>query len=113
MAGAGNHAELSVLAVTQGQWGERIADHVGRHPPPSWTIHRWTAPRVLPLVVDDPADYLPRALPAVDIILALGDTPAVAQLIPDVVRLTGAKSVIAPMPMKIRMGKSSVRMPPS
>jgi len=97
MADAVNHSELSVLAVTQGQWGERIADYVGRHPPPSWTVHRWAAPRALPLVVDDPADYLPRALPAVDLILALGDTPAVAQLIPDVVRLTGAKSVIAPI----------------
>jgi hypothetical protein len=48
-------------------------------------------------MLDDPADLLPPHLPAADIVLALGDTPAVAQLIPDVVRRSGARAVIAPI----------------
>jgi thymidylate synthase len=88
---------FGVLAVTQGQWGERIADHVGRFHPPSWAVHRWAAPRALPLVVDDPADFLPPKLPRVDLVLALGETAAVAQLVPDIVKVTGAKAVIAPI----------------
>ena len=88
---------FGVLAVTQGQWGERIADYVGRHHPSSWTVHRWAAPRALPLVVDDPADFLPPKLPRVGLVLALGETAAVAQLIPDIVKMTGAKAVIAPI----------------
>jgi hypothetical protein len=88
---------LRVLAVTQGQWGERIAEHIGRFHPPSWTVKRWAAPRALPLVIDDPADFLPPTLPAATLILALGETPAVAQLIPDVARLAGASAVIAPI----------------
>ncbi len=97
IAFAADHSEFGVLAVTQGQWGERIADNVGRFRPTMWTVQRWSAPRALPLVLDDPADFLPSTFPKVDLVLALGETPAVAQLIPDIVRMTGARSVIAPI----------------
>ena len=88
---------LRVLIVTQGQWGERIADNVGRFHPLSWVVECWSAPRRIPLVVDEPAEFLPPALPSVDLILALGETPGIAQLVPEIVKLTGAKSVIAPI----------------
>jgi hypothetical protein len=91
------HPGLRVLAVTQGQWGERIADHVGRFHPPSWAVHRWAAPRSLPLLIDEASEFLPPALPNVDLVLALGETTGVAQLIPDIVKLTGARAVIAPI----------------
>jgi hypothetical protein len=90
-------ARLTLLAVTQGQWGERIADNIRRTCPGGWTLHQWSAPRALPLVIDDPDDYLPPQLPQADLVLALGDTAGVIQLIPDIVKLTGAKSVIAPI----------------
>ncbi|HLF26275.1 MAG TPA: DUF166 family protein [Anaerolineae bacterium] len=88
---------LGILAVVQGQWGERIADYVYRSGPDSWVVDRWPAPRHLPPVVDDPLEFIPNNLPPVDLILALGETPGVVQLIPDIARLTGAKSVIAPI----------------
>ncbi len=89
--------KLEILAITQGQWGERIYDNLCRFAPPEWAIHRWAAPRSLPPLIDDPADFLPAVLPAANLVLALGETPAVAQLIPDIVKLSGAKSVIAPI----------------
>lgn len=88
---------LTILAVTQAQWGERIAENIGRNCPANWTVHRWAAPKVLPQIVDDPDDFLPAALPAADLVLALGDTPGVASLIPDIVQRCGARAVIAPI----------------
>lgn len=88
---------MRVLAVTQAQWGERIADNISRNCPPEWTVHGWRAPRALPTVIDDPDEFLPGKFPAADLVLALGDTPGVACLIPDIVQRSGARSVIAPI----------------
>lgn len=90
-------ANLAILAVTQAHWGERIAENIERHHPENWAVHRWAAPRVLPAIIDEPEDYLPASLPAVDLVLALGDSPGVAALIPDLVRRCGARAVIAPI----------------
>ena len=90
-------AALRVLAVTQGTWGERIATHIHSHAPSLWHVEMWAAPRVLPPVVDYPEDFLPGAFEPADLVLALAETPGLAQLIPDIVRLAGAKAVIAPV----------------
>jgi len=86
-----------VLAVTQGLWGERIAGNIQANAPADWRVSAWAAPRVLPPIIDDPADYLPAELPASDLILSLGEVAGVAQLLPDIVRMTGASAVIAPI----------------
>jgi hypothetical protein len=88
---------LRLLLLTQGQWGDRIVENISRFQPQTWAVHRWTAPRILPQIIDDPADYLPHTLPQVDLVLALGETPGVATLIPDIVGLCGARAVIAPI----------------
>ncbi len=90
-------SQFRVLAITQGLWGERIADNIQANAPADWRVSAWVAPRVLPPVIDDPAEYLPASLPAADLILSLGEVPGVAQLLPEIVQLTGAKSVIAPI----------------
>jgi hypothetical protein len=88
---------LSILAVTQGRWGERIAQNIAETAPSTWIIHTWAAPRVIPPVVDDPEEFLPETLPAVDLILALGDVPGFAQLIPEIARMSRARAVLAPI----------------
>lgn len=98
MRDVGNAADpLRVLLVTQGQWGERIAANISANAPSNWTVHSWAAPRVIPPVVDDPEDFLPETFPDSDLVVALGDVPGLAQLIPDVVSMAGAKAVIAPI----------------
>ncbi|MBL8055877.1 MAG: hypothetical protein JNK29_04220 [Anaerolineales bacterium] len=92
-----DYSPLRILAVTQAQWGERIAENIGRNLPKNWTVTRWAAPKVLPQIVDDPDDYLPASFPPADLVLALGDTPGVAALIPDIVQRSGARAVIAPI----------------
>lgn len=86
-----------MLAVTQGLWGERIASNVSAHAPAGWKVSQWSAPRVIPPVVDDPADFLPATLDPADLVLALGEVPGLAQLVPEIARLTGARAVIAPI----------------
>ena len=86
-----------ILAVTQGVWGERIAAHLAATAPHDWRVESWRAPRALPPVIDDPDEILPASLPVVDLLLALGETPALAQLIPDLAQRCGARAVIAPI----------------
>ena len=88
---------LTLLAVTQGQWGERIADNIDRYKPAGWQMHRWAAPRALPVIVDDPDDYLPASLPRADLVVALGETAGVVQLLPDIVKLARAQAVLVPI----------------
>ncbi len=98
MTGAiGAESTLTVLAVTQGQWGERIAENITANAPSDWIVQSWAAPRVIPPIVDDPEDFLPESLPQAELVIALGDVGGLAQLIPDAARLAGAKAVIAPI----------------
>jgi len=86
-----------VLAATQGLWGERIAAHIAATAPVDWQVDVWPAPKVLPPVVDDPDEFLPGALPGADLLLALGEVAGLAQLIPGLVRRSGARAVLAPI----------------
>jgi len=86
-----------VLVVTQGRWGERIASNVRTHAPSDWSVETWSAPPRLPPVVDDPDEFLPAKLPPADLVLCLGEVPGLAQLLPDLVRRSGARAVIAPI----------------
>lgn len=88
---------FQILSVTQGKWGERIAENIAANAPKDWVVHSWAAPRVLPPIVDDPEDFLPPSLPQADLILALGEVPGLVQLIPDIATMTGAKAVVAPV----------------
>ena len=94
ISGPPNGDPFCVLAVTQGLWGKRIAANVRRCAPAGWTVEAWPAPSRLPLVIDDPDDFLPKTLPPADLLLALGEVPGLAQLLPELVRRSGASAVI-------------------
>ncbi|HEC34823.1 MAG TPA: hypothetical protein ENI37_08970, partial [Chloroflexi bacterium] len=89
-------AAMRIFAIVQGQYGQRIVENIRAHGPRGWTVECWRPPD-LPAVVDDPEAYLPLHVPPADLILALGEGPAVAQLIPDISRRAGAQAVIAPV----------------
>lgn len=88
---------MRVLVLVTGEYGNRHVDNMTRHKPDSWTIETWQTPRFLPLVLDYPEEYLPESLPPADLILSLAELPGVAELIPEIAQMTGAKSVIAPI----------------
>jgi len=88
---------MKILAVTTGLYGERIAKHVHEHAPKKWRVQEWRAPLRYPLVIDEPRDFLPAHLDPADLVLALGEHPGVAELLPDLCKLTGAHALIAPI----------------
>jgi hypothetical protein len=57
----------------------------------------WQTPRSLPIVLDYPEDYLPETLPEADLILSLAELSGVAEMIPDMAQMTGARAVLAPI----------------
>ncbi len=85
---------MRILAIISGEYGQRHVDNIRAHGPRDWQIEVWKAPGFLPPVIDDPEDFLPPELPPADLILSFAEHPGVAELLPDVVRMTGAKAVL-------------------
>ena len=96
MATSGD-ASLRILAVITGEYGQRHVGNLRAHAPAGWKIEDWRAPGGLPPIVDYPEDHVPEILPPADLVLALGEHRGVAELVPEVARLSGAAAVIAPV----------------
>ena len=88
---------LQLFILFQGHYGQRILENLRCFSPESWTVDAWRAPSALPQVVDEPLAFLPMHLPAADLVLSLGESPGVAQLLPSVAERTGARAAIAPV----------------
>lgn len=88
---------MRILAIITGEYGQRHADNLRAHGPADWQIEVWRAPAVLPPIVDYPEDFVPDSLPQADLVLAFGEHKGVAELIPQVAKVTGARAVIAPV----------------
>lgn len=88
---------LRLLVLFRGRYGQRILENVRHHAPATWRIESWRLPPGLPVVVDDPLQFLPLHLPPADLVLALGESAGAAQLLPSLVERTGAHAVIAPV----------------
>jgi len=87
---------MRILIAIQGYYGERMVENIRRHSPADWEVNHVTLPTGLPAIIDDADEFLPRELPAADLLISLGEHPGVAQMIPDLVKRSGAKAVIAP-----------------
>lgn len=88
---------MRILAIITGEYGQRHVDNVRAHGPAGWQVKVWQAPAILPPVIDYPEDYLPSSLPLADLLLAFGEHKGVAELIPEIAKMSGAKAVIAPV----------------
>lgn len=86
---------MRILAIISGEYGDRHVSNIQRHGPKSWSTIVWQAPVVLPPVIDYPEDYLPESLPPADLVLSFGEHKGVAELLPDIAQMIGAKAVIA------------------
>jgi hypothetical protein len=86
---------MRILAIITGEYGRRLVANIRGYCPPEWIVAVWQAAVTLPLMIDDPADYVPTTLAPADLILSLGEQRDIAELLPDVVRVTGARAVIA------------------
>jgi hypothetical protein len=86
---------MKILAISSGPYGQRHVDNIRAHGPNEWTVDTWQAPAVLPPIVDYPEDFLPASFAPADLILSFAEHRGVAELLPDIARMTGAQAVIA------------------
>jgi hypothetical protein len=85
---------MRILAIVSGEFGLRNVRNINEYAPPEWEINTWQAPPALPPMIDYPEDHLPDSMPASDLILSFAELKGVAELLPDIARLTGAKAVV-------------------
>jgi hypothetical protein len=85
---------MRIFTVVSGKYGLRHVENIRATGPADWEIETWTAPSVLPLVIDYPEDFIPDELPPADLILSFAEHKGVAELLPEIARITGAKAVI-------------------
>jgi hypothetical protein len=88
---------MRVLVATQGPYGERIARNLRENSPPSWTVEELRLPKALPPLVEEPDEFLPDSVPHADLLIAAGESSGAAQLVPDIVKRSGARAVVAPV----------------
>ena len=85
---------MRILALISGEFGNRNVKNIRAHAPDEWVIDTWQAPPALPLMIDYPEDHLPETFPQTDLILSFAELKGVAELLPEIARLSGAKAVI-------------------
>jgi hypothetical protein len=86
---------MRILSVINGEYGARHVENIRRYAPSSWQMATWEAPKLFPLVIDYPEDFLPSEFQPADLILSFAEHKGVAELLPDIARLTEAQAVVA------------------
>ncbi|MBU0510787.1 MAG: DUF166 domain-containing protein [Chloroflexi bacterium] len=85
---------MRILAIVSGEYGQRNVRNIHAHAPKDWQIETWQAPVMLPPMIDDPEDHLPDAFSPADLILSFAEIKGVAELLPDIAQMSGAKAVV-------------------
>jgi hypothetical protein len=86
---------MRILAIVSGEYGVRHVENLRLHAPKMWTIETWKPPGLFPLIIDYPEEYLPESFPESDLILSFAESRSVAELIPEIAKMTGARGVVA------------------
>jgi hypothetical protein len=86
---------MKILAVINSEYGKRHVENIRKYMPPEWILEVWEASLTYPPVIDYPEDYLPESLPPAELILSFAEHKGVAELLPDIAQMAGAKAVIA------------------
>ena len=88
---------MRILAAVQGDYGKRIVEHLKVRGPEEWIIETMSLPRALPMVIDEPDEFIPSDVAYAELLLALIESEGAAQLVPALARLCGAKASIVPV----------------
>ena len=88
---------MRVLALCHGVYGRRIAQYVAETNGKGWVVDVLPLPARLPLVIDEPEEFAPSEVPLADLVLAMGESAESAQLVPTIVRRSGARAAIVPV----------------
>src|SRR5574342_1391224 len=86
---------MRILAIISGEYGLRHVSNIQTHKPAGWSIETWKAPAAFPLIIDYPEEFLPASFAPCDLILSFAENKSVAELIPEIAKMTGARGVVA------------------
>jgi hypothetical protein len=86
--------DMRVLAIISGEYGLRHVANLRARAPQGWRFEAWKAPLAFPLIMDYPEDFLPPSFPPSDLILSFAENKAVAELIPEIAGMCGARGVV-------------------
>ncbi len=86
---------MRILVILNSDYGVRHLENITHYAPRDWVISHWRAPVFFPMVIDYPEEFIPADLPPTDLILDFAEHKSIAELVPDIARLTGAQAVIA------------------
>ncbi|HEC34819.1 MAG TPA: hypothetical protein ENI37_08945 [Chloroflexi bacterium] len=100
---------MRILAIVSGRYGQRHVDNIRARGPADWQVEVWQAPAALPPVIDCPEDYLPAALPPANLVLSFAEHRGVAELLPDIARMTKAQAVIAAVDSNVWLPRGLAR----
>ncbi len=85
---------MQILALVSGEFGKRNVRNIQAFAPEDWVINTWQTPPALPPMIDYPEDHLPDSFPESDLILSFAELKGVAELLPEIARLSKARAVI-------------------
>ncbi|MBI5352314.1 MAG: hypothetical protein HZB50_06710 [Chloroflexi bacterium] len=85
---------MKILAIISGEYGVRHVDNLRANAPQGWSVESWKAPAAFPLIMDYPEEFLPPSFESCDLLLSFAENKAVAELIPEIVKMTGARGVV-------------------
>ena len=54
---------MHILVLYQGVYGRRIADNLKLRVPANWQLKMLELPKALPVIIDDPEEFLPADFP--------------------------------------------------
>ena len=100
---------MNILIIISGEYGKRHVENIQAHKPASWEIEIWQAPTVLPPVIDYPEEYIPESFAPADLILSFAEIKGVAELLPDIAELNGAKAVIVAVDNEVWLPRGLAR----
>ena len=85
---------MNILAILSGEFGHRNVRNIQANAPNGWSIEVWQAPPALPQMIDYPEDHIPDSFPDSDLILSFAEITGVAELLPEIAKMSGAKAVV-------------------
>lgn len=99
---------MRIFILSSGEYGSKIVNGIATHGLASNIIgiHEFPSVDDLPEFIDDVSSYIPENIPESDLILAVGTYGDINMVIPEVVKQSGAKSVIVPIyhPQQLPIG---------
>lgn len=88
---------MRVLTAVQGDYGRRIVKNIKEFAPEDWIVETIALPRTLPLVIDEPEEFLPSDVESAELLLTLIESEGAAQLISALTQLCSASAVLVPV----------------